>query len=69
MGALDGAAAAAELGPPDAACPVVLYGPGVPLTADASASYVSKELFVSIAPSGTGAVDGEVRPACPVVRQ
>lgn len=54
-------AAAQALGPPGASRPAVLYGPGAPLDADASASFVSKEAFVSIAPNGTGQVDGEVR--------
>eukprot|EP00887_Chlorella_sp_A99_P002702 scaffold6.g2702.t1 len=52
-------AAAAALGPPAAAPHVVLCGPGAPLDASASASFVSKELFVSVAPNGTAAVDGE----------
>ncbi|KAL4442508.1 hypothetical protein ABPG77_005092 [Micractinium sp. CCAP 211/92] len=52
-------AAAKALGPPGAARPAVLYGPGAPLDADTSASFVSKEAFVSIAPNGTGQVDGE----------
>lgn len=52
-------AAAQALGPPGASRPAVLYGPGAPLDADASASFVSKEAFVSIAPNGTGQVDGE----------
>ncbi|KAL4447796.1 hypothetical protein ABPG75_005015 [Micractinium tetrahymenae] len=53
------AAAAKALGPPGSACPAVLYGPGAPLDTEASASFVSKEAFVSIAPNGTGQVEGE----------
>lgn len=58
--------AGAALGPPDSCPPVVLVGPGPALGADtdggtatSAASYVSKEQFVSVAPSGTTTVDGQ----------
>ena len=55
-------AALKALGPPGAAArPAVLYGPGVPLDSDAKERFVSKEVFVSIAPNGAATIDGEVR--------
>jgi rhodanese-related sulfurtransferase len=54
-------AATAALGSPAAAPPIVLYGPGTPLHSQAAAAYVSKEQFVSIAPTGAGRVEGQVR--------
>ncbi|KAI3427347.1 hypothetical protein D9Q98_010264 [Chlorella vulgaris] len=52
-------AATAALGSPDAAPPIVLYGPGTPLHSQAAAAYVSKEQFVSIAPAGAVQVEGQ----------
>jgi rhodanese-related sulfurtransferase len=55
-------AACKALGPPGAAArPAVLYGPGVPLDSDTKERFVSKEVFVSIAPNGAATIDGEVR--------
>lgn len=54
------AAARAALGPPDSAAHAVLFGPGTDLDASTKEAFVSKEKFVSIAPSGTGVIDGEV---------
>lgn len=54
-------AAHAALGAPAAGgdlC-ICLYGPGQDLDTEGSEALVSKEKFVSIAPNGTGSVDGE----------
>lgn len=54
-------AARRQLGDPASAPPAVLYGPGSDLDAATNEKFVSKEKFVSVAPSGLGTIDGEVR--------